>query len=112
MPLTPLNQLKRAAREALAYLNDRNDRGEQVPDLIPVKTYAGRPEAELGKNFLSTQGIRATVIADDAGGLRPELLLGMGGARLLVQKDDAKKAIELLGSHTNKKGRVRKRRVR
>ena len=70
--------------------------GERRSDLVTVRSYNGRPEAEVGKGFLAENGIRATVIADDAGGLRPDLLMAMGGARLVVRKQDADRAIEVL----------------
>ena len=66
------------------------------PDLICVKTYNSRIEAELDKGLLESQGIRAILSADDAGGMRPDLLWSTGGVRLLVNQENADDARELL----------------
>ena len=67
-----------------------------MADFICIKTYGSRPEAELAKGFLEFEGIKAMVFADDVGGMNPALLWSTGGARLLVKKEDAQKANELL----------------
>ena len=66
------------------------------PDLVCVKTYNSRLEAELDKGLLDSQGIQAMISADDAGGMRPDLLWSTGGVRLLVKDEDAGNALELL----------------
>lgn len=67
-----------------------------MKDLICVKTYTNRVEAELAKGFLKTSSIEAIVSADDCGGVRPELGLGTGGVRLLVKKEDIQRALKVL----------------
>lgn len=71
-------------------------RGDRQSDVVTIRSYDGRPEAEVAKNFLAENGIRATVVADDAGGMRPDLLMAMGGARLIVRKQDADRALQML----------------
>ena len=71
-------------------------RSEQRSDLVTIRSYDGRPEAEAAKTFLAENGIPATVIVDDAGGMRPDLLMAMGGARLVVRNQDADRALEML----------------
>jgi hypothetical protein len=66
------------------------------PDLVCVKTYNSRLEAELDKGLLDSQGIQAMISADDAGGMRPDLLWSTGGVRLLAKDEDADNARELL----------------
>jgi len=72
-----------------------------MADLICIKTYGSRHEAELARGFLEANGIEAVVSADDVGGMRPHLLLG-GGARLLVKEEDVQKALEVLKDTNNK----------
>jgi len=67
-----------------------------MKDLICVKIFNNRPEAELANGLLEASGIKAIVSADDCGGMRPHLLLGTGGVRLLVKKEDVQKALEAL----------------
>lgn len=61
-----------------------------------VKTFATRAEAELGKSLLDADGIASVLAADDAGGMRPEIGLTTGGAKLLVEPDDAERASDVL----------------
>ena len=67
-----------------------------MAELICIKTYNNRYEAELAKGLLETNNIIATILADDAGGMRPHLLLSTGGVRLLVREKDSGKALEIL----------------
>ena len=69
-----------------------------MADLVRIKTYQSRIEAELVKGFLESKNIKAMVSADDAGGAHPALLWATGGARLLVKKKDIQKAIKVLES--------------
>ena len=64
--------------------------------LVCIKTYPNRVEAEIAKGLLKENNIKAMVTADDAGGMRPDLLWGTGGAKLLVQEKDKEKALFLL----------------
>ncbi len=74
-----------------------------MADLVCIRTYNNRPEAELAKGLLGASGVKAIVSADDAGGMRPHLTLGMGGVRLLVKKEDVQKVLGIL-EVTNDKG--------
>ena len=69
-----------------------------MADLICIKTYNNRHEAEVARGFLESGGIKAVISADDA---RLHLLLG-GGVRLLVKEEDVQKARELLKETNNK----------
>jgi hypothetical protein len=66
-----------------------------VSDLIVVRTFADRFEAELAHSALEAAGIEAIVRSDDAGGLRPALAFS-NGAELLVRAADAPRADEIL----------------
>lgn len=63
--------------------------------LVTVSTFYDRMEAELAKSVLQASGIESMIMADDAGGMRPSLLVG-SGARLIVRAEDAERAAELL----------------
>ena len=67
-----------------------------MSDLVCLRTYLYRHEAELDQALLEAGGIRAMVSADDAGGMQPGMLFGSGGARLLVVEDQAEEALKLL----------------
>ena len=61
---------------------------------VPVAIAASRIEAELIVGMLRTNGVRAVVSADDAGGLEPQLQLQ--GVRVLVPPSDEAAARQLL----------------
>jgi Putative prokaryotic signal transducing protein len=65
-------------------------------ELVPVKTFLSRAEADLAKSALEAAGIEALVRADDAGGMRPSLWLG--GVAVLVRQDDRDQAMKILGA--------------
>jgi hypothetical protein len=53
---------------------------------VPVTVVASRTEAELIVGMLRSNGVRAAVLADDAGGQDPQLQLQ--GVRVLVAPED------------------------
>jgi hypothetical protein len=61
---------------------------------IPIASVANRSEAELVVGLLRSEGIAASISADDAGGAYPFEL--SGGARVLVAEGDAEAALEVL----------------
>jgi hypothetical protein len=44
-----------------------------MPELICVRTYTTRQEAEFARDILETNGIKAIVLVDDCGGMLPHL---------------------------------------
>lgn len=66
------------------------------PELIVVRTFGNRIEAELAHSALEAAEIDSTIIDDDAGGTQPELWLR--GVKLLVREDDAERATEILSA--------------
>jgi hypothetical protein len=64
------------------------------PDLVVVRTFPSRIEAEIAQSALEADGIRAVVLADDAGGQYSSLW--MNGVRLLVPMGQASRAVEIL----------------
>ena len=67
-----------------------------MEDLVVIKTFLQRYEAEHAQGLLKNNGIDSIVQADDLGGFRSHLTLGTGNVRLLVKKEHAEKAKEIL----------------
>ena len=61
---------------------------------VPVAVVASRTEADLIVGLLRSNGLRAAVSADDAGGQDPQLQLQ--GVRVLVARSDETAARRLL----------------
>lgn len=61
-----------------------------------VKNHSNRIDAEIDKMLLKAHGIPCIVTSDDAGGMRPDLMMFSGGVWLLVDEKDVKKALRLL----------------
>jgi hypothetical protein len=70
--------------------------GMQHPELVIVKTFGSRPEADIAKGALASARIDAMIQADTAGGMREHLAWSGTGFRLLVREDDARAALEIL----------------
>ena len=69
--------------------------------------YATRSDAELAQGALAAAGISSVIAADDAGGAYPFDLTG--GARLLVEEDDAGDAATVLSDRTDADGEGQRR---
>ena len=65
-------------------------------ELVVVKTFLNRTDAELAKGALHANGIEAIVRADDVGGTRPAFW--MSGVQLLVRSEDVESANLVLRS--------------
>ena len=66
-------------------------------DLKLLKSYNRELEAEMAKELLENEGIRAMVVSDDCAGMYPQFQSQSKGVRLLVAPDDLEKAREVLG---------------
>jgi hypothetical protein len=64
-------------------------------DLVIVRTFLNRFEADLAKSALDAAGIDSMIRADDAGGMRPAMLMG-SAVELVVRTEDASRAAQLL----------------
>ena len=67
-----------------------------MAELVRIKIFSYRNQAELLKGFLEKEGIDATIVADDCGGHRPDLAFVRGGVGLCVSKEDEQKAKDVL----------------
>jgi len=65
-----------------------------VSQPVPIASLPTRAEAEVVVALLESEGIAATISADDAGGAYPFSL--SGGAQVLVDEDDAKEAADVI----------------
>ena len=63
---------------------------------VPVAVVDNRIEAELIAGLLRSHGVRAAVLADDAGGQEPQLQLD--GVRVLVARADEAEARQILAT--------------
>ena len=70
-----------------------HDAGDEIASM-PVAVVASRTEAELIVGMLRSNGVRAVVSADDAGGQQPPLQIQ--GVRVLVPPSDEAPARQLL----------------
>jgi hypothetical protein len=61
---------------------------------VEVAVVDSRTEADLIVGLLRSNGLRAGIFADDAGGTNPELQ--MGGVRVMVDPEDEAAARQLL----------------
>ena len=66
-----------------------------MDDVICVKTFASRIEANIAKGMLESNDILSYISADDEGGMLP-FQLSKKGVQLFVKKDILTKAQEIL----------------
>ena len=64
-------------------------------DLVVVKTFLNRFEADVAKSALDAADIESLVRPDDAGGMEPGLWVG-SAIELLVRDEDGDRAKEIL----------------
>ncbi len=68
-----------------------------MSDLVTVATFTDLPEAELARERLELEGIRAFVLDAQTAGVMP-YVTGSTGIRLQVEPQEAERAKEILGS--------------
>ena len=71
-------------------------------ELVVVKTFLNRFEAEIAQGALEAAGIDSLISADDAGG--QELGLWVNGVRLTVRAEDAGRAHAVLNETAEEVG--------
>ncbi len=69
-----------------------------MPGPVCAKVFNSRYEAEVARKILESHGISSVIWADDVGGMRPDLVMNTGGARLMVDIEVADQASEILES--------------
>lgn len=66
-----------------------------MDDLIPIKIFLSKIEAEIAKSYLASEGINAFLQSDDVGSMYPSTQ-SVSGVRLFVKAADAQRAKEML----------------
>ncbi len=69
-----------------------------MDDLVVVKHFPTKIEAEIAQSYLKSNGIDALVRADDEGGMAGGFQFGAKGILLLVPSSDKERAQQLLKS--------------
>jgi hypothetical protein len=69
-----------------------------MDELVTVATYPDVAEAQLAKERLELEGVRAFVIDAQTAGVMPFLASATGGVRVQVDARDATRAREILGT--------------
>jgi hypothetical protein len=64
-------------------------------ELVPVRTFDNRMDADMAKDLLQAQGIQSYISGDDAEGIVPALQLTQG-VRLIVRERDLARARQTL----------------
>jgi hypothetical protein len=67
-----------------------------MDDLVTVASFPDVAEAELAKERLALEGIRAFVIGAQTAGVMPYLASTTGGVRVQVEPKDVERAREML----------------
>ncbi len=67
-----------------------------MDDIIEIATFGTAFEARAVKAHLASEGIRASVLTDNAGGAIPSMSLLEGGVRLVVAASDVERARSVL----------------
>jgi hypothetical protein len=68
-----------------------------VPAPVRIRTFPTKFEADMALGLLTSSGLRAWLLTDDAGGAYPFQLTG-GGVQLVVEAADAAAAEQLLAA--------------
>jgi hypothetical protein len=67
-----------------------------MDELVTVASFADVAEAELAKERLELEGVRAFVMGAQTAGVMPYLTSSTGGVRLQVAPEDLERAREIL----------------
>lgn len=66
-------------------------------EIVVIKIFSNETDATMAQQVLEQSGVRCSVFKDDAGGMEPHLQR-TGGVRLVVNRVDAERAVEILQS--------------
>ncbi|MBP6945152.1 DUF2007 domain-containing protein [Patescibacteria group bacterium] len=65
-------------------------------NILTLKKFSTRLEAEMAKEVLESVGIKSFLSADDGGGMRPAPFAYSMGVELIVREEDVQRAKEIL----------------
>ncbi|MCU1266673.1 MAG: hypothetical protein JWM21_2991 [Acidobacteria bacterium] len=66
-------------------------------DIVAIRAFSDEIEADMALQLLEGGGVRGFVFKDDAGGMEPHLQR-TSGVRLIVNRAEAERALEILQS--------------
>jgi len=75
---------------------DVPSKGRNMSDIVDIATYGTTFEAKAAAAHLASEGIRASVVTDNAGDTIPSMSVLSGGVRLVVASEDAEQAAAIL----------------
>ncbi|MCL1593765.1 MAG: DUF2007 domain-containing protein [Actinomycetia bacterium] len=67
-----------------------------MTDVVEIATFGTTFEARTAAAHLKSEGIRSSVVTDNAGGAIPSMSLLEGGVRLVTTAEDAERARDIL----------------
>jgi hypothetical protein len=67
-----------------------------MTDVVEIATFGTTFEARTAAAHLKSEGIRSSVVTDNAGGASPSMSLLEGGVRLVTTAEDAERARDIL----------------
>jgi len=68
-------------------------------DIVEIATYGTTFAAKAAAAHLESEGIRSSVVTDNAGGAIPSMSILSAGVRLVVAGDDAEQASSILADY-------------
>jgi len=69
-------------------------------EVVAIKIFSNETDAAMAQQVLQESGVRAFIFKDDAGGMEPHLQR-TGGVRLVVSREEAEHAFEILQALEN-----------
>ncbi len=69
---------------------------QSMTKAVRLKKYNDRIEADIERVLLESHGISTFITADDAGGMRPDLMMSTGGVWIWVSDNDVEKSVDIL----------------
>lgn len=72
-----------------------------MTDVVEIATFGTTFEARTAAAHLKSEGIRSSVVTDNAGGAIPSMSLLEGGVRLVTTAEDADRARDVLNGLEN-----------
>jgi hypothetical protein len=68
-------------------------------EIVEIASYGTTFAARAAVAHLESEGIKASVVTDNAGGAIPSMSTLSGGVRIVVSRDDAEQATAILSEH-------------
>lgn len=69
-----------------------------MSDIVEIASFGSSFEAKTASAHLASEGIKSSVVTDNAGGAIPSMSLLDGGVRLIVRTEDAERAKDVLST--------------